>query len=251
LHHPERTRGEIRRDYPTLARQHAHRADHIIVVSEFTAGQVQEHLGVARDRISVCSSGAPDWQPRAGAPSDGYVLFFGTLEPRKNVGALLDAYERLAARRRDLPKLVLAGQATDEAKPWLDRLQRSPLRKHVEHRGYIESTNRRALYEGAALLVQPSFDEGFGLPVLEAMTLGIPVVASNAGALPEVLGDAGPLVDPRQPDEIAAAIERVIDDSAYAAEMRARGLRRAATYRWDRTAGMVQHAYERAIEHRR
>ena len=93
LTHPERTQAEIRRDYPALARDHARRADGIVVPSRFTAGEVEARLGVPPDHISVCSPGAPDWTPRGGPPPDGgYVLFFGTLEPRKNVGALLDAY---------------------------------------------------------------------------------------------------------------------------------------------------------------
>ena len=99
LTHPERTRAEIRRDYPALARAHAHRADRIIVPSQFTAGEVERRLGVPADRISVCSPGAPDWTPRDAAPDGGYVLFFGTLEPRKNVGGLLDAYETLLLAR--------------------------------------------------------------------------------------------------------------------------------------------------------
>ena len=250
LTHPERTRAEVRRDYPALARAHAHRADHIIVVSEFTAREVERQFEVPRTRMSVCPSGAPDWRPRTAAPADGYVLFLGTLEPRKNIGGLLDAYEQLALRRRDLPRLVLAGRATEQARPWLDRLDRQPLRGLVEHVGYVESSARRTLYEGARLLVQPSFEEGFGLPVLEAMTLGIPVVASNAGALPEVLGDAGPLVDPRDSEALAAAIEHAIYDAASAADSTARGLQRAAAFRWDRTAVLVRDAYRKAIEHR-
>ncbi len=95
---PERTRAEIRRDYPALARAHARRADRIVVPSRFTAREVERQLGVAAraDRRSV-PPGAPDWTPRPATPKDGYVLFFGTLEPRKNVGGLLDAYERLLA----------------------------------------------------------------------------------------------------------------------------------------------------------
>jgi glycosyltransferase involved in cell wall biosynthesis len=215
LTHPERTRAEIRRDYPALARKHAHRADGILVVSHFTARQVERRLGVSADRISVCSPGAPPWRPREAPPADGgYILFFGSLEARKNVGGLLDAYEHLLARRRDLPPLVLAGKATEASRGWLERLERAPLKGAARHIGYIDPANRRAVYDGARLLVQPSFEEGFGIPVLEAMTAGVPVVAANRGALPEVLGDAGPLVEPDEPEQIAAAIERLIDDEA-------------------------------------
>jgi len=314
LSHPERTRAEIRRDYPALARDHARRADAIIVPSAFTAGEVERRLGVPRDRIAVCPPGAPDWTPRAAAPKDGCVLFFGTLEPRKNVGGLLDAYERLltgpaeagpydhgigeaptgpaeagpyergngdAATGADadvadahvghrfsganasagagaatgagaarVPELVLAGKATADARGWLERIEKPPLKGVVRHIGYVDPADRRALYAGARLLVLPSFDEGFGMPVLEAMSLGVPVVAANRGSLPEVIGDAGPLVNPERPVEIANAIARLLNDEAYASSCTARGLARARTFRWDRTAHRVYETYRQAIERR-
>ena len=263
LVHPERTRAEIRRDYPALARDHAHRADRVVVPSQFTGGEVERRLGLPSDRVSICPPGAPDWTPRERPPADGgYVLFFGTLEPRKNVGALLDAYERFITgpveagrvRGRDVtrtvPPLVLAGQATEESRPWLDRIERAPLRGVVRHIGYVDPSKRRELYEGARLLVQPSFEEGFGLPVLEAMTLGVPVIAANRGALPEVLGDAGPVVDPERPEQLASAIERMIDDEAFAAACAAKGTLRARQFRWDLTARRVYEAYQLAIDWR-
>jgi glycosyltransferase involved in cell wall biosynthesis len=263
LAHPERTRAEIRRDYPALARDHAHRADGIVVPSQFTAGEVERLFAVPSDRISVCPPGAPDWAPRDRLPADGgYVLFVGTLEPRKNVGSLLDAYERLSAgpgrakaeggpyQRGSIPPLVLAGQATQDARPWLDRIARPPLRGVVRHMGYVDPSARRELYEGARLLVQPSFEEGFGMPVLEAMTLGVPVIAANRGALPEVLGDAGLVVDPEQPAQLASALERMIDDEAFAAACAAKGVLRARQFRWDLTARRVYETYRMAIERR-
>src|SRR5205807_2662179 len=101
------------------------------------------------------------------------------------------------------------------------------------HIGYVDPANRRTLYEGARLLVQPSFEEGFGLTVLEAMTLGVPVVAANRGALPELVGDAGPLVDPDTPEEMASAIGRLLDDEAFAAACASKGPIRARHFRWD------------------
>jgi len=251
LAHPERTRGEIRRDYAALARDHANRADRVIVVSRFTSGEVQRQLGVPADRISICPPGAPDWTPRSTRPADGYVLFFGTLEPRKNVGGLLDAYERLVTTRpasSTLPELVLAGKATDASNGWLDRIGRAPLAGHVRRVGYVEPANRRALYEGARLLVQPSFEEGFGIPVLEAMTAGVPVVASNRGALPEVVGDTGLLVDPEDADGMAAAIARMIDDEPLAAASAAKGVLRSREFTWAQTAHRAVDAYQRAID---
>jgi glycosyltransferase involved in cell wall biosynthesis len=254
LKHPERTHREIRRDYPALVHDHARRADHIITNSRFTAGEIERELGVPADRVSVCSPGAPDWVPRAAPPENGYILFVGTLEPRKNVGALLDAYERLlecsAGPGRSRPDLVLAGTATGASAPWLDRIGRAPLAGHVRHVGYVHATDRRALYEEAAVLVLPSFEEGFGIPVLEAMTIGVTVVAARRGALPEVLGGAGLLVEPDDPRGIATAISQLLANRELAAECAARGLGRAAEYRWTKTAERVYGAYRLAIERR-
>jgi glycosyltransferase involved in cell wall biosynthesis len=259
LTHPERTHAEIRRDYPALARAHAHRADAVLVPSAYTAGEVERLLGVPRERMAVCPAGAPGWAPRLEAPKDGYLLFFSTLEPRKNVGGLLDAYERLLVgdglqavpSSRRVPELILAGRATDDARPWLDRIGRPPLRGAVRHIGYVEADDRRALYEGARLLVQPSFDEGFGMPVLEAMSLGVPVVAANRGSLPEVLGGAGLLIDPDQPADIAHGIARLLDDDGLASACAVNGIARARAFRWDETAGRVYDTYRAAIERRR
>jgi glycosyltransferase involved in cell wall biosynthesis len=255
LSHPERTRAEVRRDYATLARDHAHRADRIIAVSRFTAGEIEAKLGVGPDRISICSPGAPDWRPREMAPAAGYILFLGTLEPRKNIGALLDAYERLLSRQalapgRVFPDLVLAGHAPPEARPWLEQIARPPLAGRVRHLGYVEPANRRSLYEGASVLVQPSFEEGFGIPVLEAMTVGVPVVAADRGALPEVLGDAGLVVDPTDPEAIAAGLARMVEDTDLSAACAARGIARARGFRWADSAARAVEAYELAIERR-
>ena len=252
LTHRERTRAEIRRDYAALAHANARRADRVITISQFSAREIERRLGVPSDRISICPPGAPDWTPRTGQPKNGYVLFFGTLESRKNVGGLLDAYESLTSqtRRTSVPDLVLAGKATDAAQAWLDRIARPPLAGRVRHIGYVEPANRRALYEGARLLVQPSFDEGFGIPVLEAMTLGVPVVASSRGALPEVLGDAGLLVDPEDRDGMAGAIQRMVDDDAFAAACAAKGVLRSRERTWELTARRVFDAYQQAIEAR-
>jgi glycosyltransferase involved in cell wall biosynthesis len=248
---PERTRAEIRRDYPSLVRAHAHKADRVVVISQFTASDVERRLDVPADKISVCVPGAPDWSPRAGPPTDmAYILFLGTLEPRKNLGALLDAYEQLLKRRRDIPPLVIAGRETPESKLWLDRIAAPPLSGFVRHIGYVDPEKRRRVYEGARLLVQPSFDEGFGMPVLEAMTLGVPVVAANRGALPEVVGDAGPLVDPDAPEEIASAIERLLDDQAFWAVCASKGPLRARHFRWEQSARRLDEAYRLAVEHR-
>lgn len=251
LVHPERTRAEIRRDYPALAARHVARADHVIVNSRFTGKEVERTFGVPPGQITVCAPGAPPWPPRDGAIRGRYVLFLGTLEPRKNVGRLLDAYAALAARRPDAPQLVLGGRPTAEAADWLTRVQAPPLAGRARFIGYVPPARRRALYEGALALVIPSHHEGFGMPALEAMTMGVPVVASNRGALPEVVGDAGLLVDPDDAVGLAAALERLISDPALARRLSDEGRVRALRFTWRAAAEGARTAYTRALDTRR
>ena len=145
-----------------------------------------------------------------------------------------------------MPDLVLAGGGG--ANDWLERTARPPLAGRVQRTGYLDTPALRALFAGARVLVLPSLDEGFGLPALEAMTVGVPVVASNRGALPEVVGDAGVLVDPTDTTAIADALERVLTDDALAAGCTARGLRRARAFNWQASARSLRRAYRTAIE---
>jgi alpha-1,3-rhamnosyl/mannosyltransferase len=121
----------------------------------------------------------------------------------------------------------------------------------VEYQGYVPDSERQGVYAGARLLVLPSFDEGFGMPVVEAMSLGVPVVASNRGALPEVSGGAAVLVDPEDLGGLSQAMERVLFDGALARRLGEEGLRRAKGFSWARTAELTRAAYRRAIEARR
>lgn len=252
LTHPERTPREIRRDYPRLAASHTKRAARVIVPSHYTAGEVTRRLGVPTARIAVCPQGAPVWGP-AEVPSsreDGFILFMGTLEPRKNVGALLSAYARLLGRLPDPPKLVLAGSAGPAAKPWLKSIARPPLAGRVAYLGYVSDERRQAVYAGARVLVLPSFDEGFGMPALEAMSLGVPVIASDRGALPEVVGEAGLLVGPEDEDALVNALVRVLSDTALAEALSARGRDQARRFNWTATARAVRTVFEEAAHAR-
>jgi glycosyltransferase involved in cell wall biosynthesis len=256
---PSRTRAEIRRDYPELAASHARRADAVVTSTEHGRRLTTEQLGVPADRVYVCRAGAPAWQSLGRAPNvprGGVILFVGTLEPRKNVGVLLDAYARLREKQRSAPPLVIAGRATPEAAEWLRRIALPPLAGHVRHLGYVDEADRERLYASARVLVLPSLDEGFGLTALEAMSAGIPVVASNRGSLPEVVGDAGTLIEPSDVDGLTAALERVTGDDQFAAARAQAGLARAATFTWDAAAATLRRAYadavRRAVErHRR
>jgi glycosyltransferase involved in cell wall biosynthesis len=245
----ESMRAEIRRDYAALVPCHARRADAIVVNSRYTASLVASTLQVAAASIHVCSPGAPVWKSlgqRPNLPADGYVLFIGTLEKRKNVGALLAAYERLLDRGQRVPPLVLAGRATPDASEWLARLSHRPLAGHVRYLGYVDE--KEHVYAGARLLVLPSLDEGFGIPALEAMAAGVPVIAAARGALPELIGTAGILVDPTDVEALATAICRMLSDTAFAAECAQRGLARARQFSWTSAAASLRGAYEAAIE---
>ena len=251
LDHPERTRREIRRDYPALAPAAVGGADHVLVNSEHTAGEVHRRLGVPRERLSVCRPGAPPWAPRVDEPRGGYILFLGTLEPRKNVGLLIDGYERLLARGGDPPRLVFAGATPPASRALLARLAAPPLAGHVEVRGYVDPARRLDVYSGALVLVLPSHTEGFGLPALEAMTLGVPVIAANRGALPEVVGDAGLLIEPDDDAELAERLGALLGDRALRDRLREAGWRRARTFRWSESAARVREAWSLAVERRR
>ncbi len=247
LDHPERTQAEFRGDYGALTRRHARRADRLVVISAYTAGEVEARFEIPANRLIVCRPGRPGWSPRTSQPPDPYLLFVGTLEPRKNVGRLLEAYARLVTHHPSTPRLLLAGRAVAESAPWIEALEHPPLAGRATHLGYIPDAHRESLYRHAAALVLPSLNEGFGLPVLEAMTVGAPVIAANRGAIPEVLGDAGLLVDPEETDEIVHAIRRVLTEPGLAEALGARGVRRARLFDWNTAAETLRAAYEDAV----
>lgn len=251
LDHPERTHGEIRRDYPALSPLHARRADQIVVISRHTAQQVETRLEVPAARISVAFPGAPDWPPRLEEPANGCVLFLGTLAPRKNLGILLDAYARVLARFPAAPPLVLAGRVTPEAASLAARTAAPPLSGHVELPGYVPAGQRLDLYRRALAFVLPSYAEGFGMPAVEAMTCGVPVIAANRGALPEAVGQAGRLVDPEDATALADALLAVLSDAGLRDRMREAGWRQARTFRWSEAAARVREAWALALEHRK
>jgi glycosyltransferase involved in cell wall biosynthesis len=251
LNRPDRARAEMQRDYPALVHEHARRANQIIVSSHYTAGEVVRQLGVPPERLTVCAPGAPGWakdvaQQRAASDIGSTILFMGTVEPRKNVEGLLSAYELVRTRRRDAPRLVIAGRATTAAGPLIERAKRASLAGTVEFLGYVADRERPSLYRHARMLVLPSFDEGFGLPVLEAMACGVPVVVSSRGSLPEVAGAAATPVAPDDIEGLARRMETLLEDDA-ARRAISIGLAQAARYTWRHCAESALDAYREAI----
>lgn len=248
LDHPERTSGEVRRDYPALARSHARQADGILVPSAHTASQVVARLGTDASRITIFPPVRGGWKPRVEPPPGGPILFVGTIEPRKNVRGLIAAYERLLGTLPAAPSLVLAGRVPDGA----ESLETTAcVAERIERRGYVPDTERLRLYQTASMLVLPSFEEGFGIPVLEAMASGVPVIVSNRGALPEIAGDAALIAAPDDHAGLAAAMERVLTDRALRQRMVVAGYRRALAYDPAAAARRVLDAYRTAVERRR
>jgi glycosyltransferase involved in cell wall biosynthesis len=243
LDHPEATVREIRRDYPRLAASHAAKADAVIVNSEYTRALVERRLAVPADRIAVCYPGAPAWRVREEPVEPGPILHIGTIEPRKNVEKVVGAYQALKSLLPGAPPLVFAGQ--------VDVPVQDPPDPAIRFLGYVEEDERLELYRRASMLVIASKDEGFGLPALEAMTIGLPVVAADRGSLPEVLGGAGILVDPDRPAEIAQAMQRLLSDPALRREQAAKGVARAIDFNWEASASRLAKAFADALARKR
>jgi glycosyltransferase involved in cell wall biosynthesis len=166
-----------------------------------------------------------------------YILFVGTLEPRKNVQTLLQAFAQIIAETpQDDLMLVIAGGKGWGGEDYMSTVDTLKLHDHVRFAGFVEDDHLPALYRSALLFVYPSLYEGFGLPVLEAMACGTPVITSNRASLPEVAGDAALLVDPTRPEALAAAMTSIMNDGKLRQALRAKGLARARTFTWDAVA---------------
>jgi glycosyltransferase involved in cell wall biosynthesis len=252
LDHPDRTAAEIRRDYPALTASHARRADLVVVVSEHTAREVTARLAVPADRLVLCRPGAPPAVFHPFLPAPGPIVFIGTLEPRKNLLKLFEAYEQLVSRMPAAPPLVLAGRRVPQSAAILERLASMPaIASRVDYRGYITNRDRQRLYAEASMLVLPSLEEGFGMTAVEAMQSGVPVVAAARGALPEVIGDAGVVIDPTRAEDIAAAIERLLNNPNERRQRAEAGRAQAAQFSWSASAAALVAAYREALARRR
>ena len=220
------------------------RSSRVVTISEFSKREIVELLGVPEDKIRVVPS-APNISEdmaeikdvRAKFQIEGpYILYVGNLEPRKNLVRLLEAFARLKSERTVPHRLVLAGGRGWNNEDFDRALAASPYRDDIVLTGYVSTAEKNALYRFADVFVFPSLYEGFGIPPLEAMHWGCPVVAADAASLPEVVGDAAVLVDPLDPAAIAERLRRVLEDREYANRLRDAGLRQAEKYTWDDSA---------------
>ncbi|MBC8031995.1 MAG: glycosyltransferase family 4 protein [Pyrinomonadaceae bacterium] len=238
-------------------RRTAKKAAQIITVSEYSKCDIVETYGIPAERITVTHEAAPSnfgpienekelrlVRQTYGIEGD-YILSVGSIQPRKNLSRLLAAYSRLRSTRAEgkLPQLVIVGKCAWLFEETLRTIKELQFGRSVIQTGYVPETDLPALYSGAVCFVYPSYFEGFGLPPLEAMKCGTPVIAGNRTSLPEVVGDAGVLVDPFEVDSIAAAIEKVIGDSDLRLKLRVKGLERAQLFDWRQTARQTLAVY--------
>ena len=230
---------EFRARFTAQAREAAERSDRIIAVSQFTADQVVGLLGFERSRIHVVPHGVDPCNV-APVPREKMVLFVGAIQTRKNVGRLVRAFERMPREWT----LVLAGAADGfGADSELAAVSASPRGADVRVAGYVSRAELDALYARASIFAFPSLDEGFGMPVLEAMARGAAVVTSNCSAMPEVAGDAALLVDPHDEDAIADALVRLAEDEVLRSAMVERGSARVRQFTWDRAVSETWDVY--------
>lgn len=259
----------------------ARRAAHILTVSQHAKREIVERYALSPDKITVTYEAAGEqFQPVAdpaslhavrakyGIPDGPFVLALGNLQPRKNIVRLVEAFGRvmngkqltvsgeqsgeITAHRSPLTaSLVIAGKAQWRESEVYRAVQQAGLEGRVVFPGYVDDADLPALYSAAVVFVYPSLYEGFGLPPLEAMACGTPVISSNAASLPEVVGDAALLIDPADSEALAQALHDVLTQPALQADLRQRGLRRAAQFSWQRCAAETLAVYSAVLARRR
>ena len=241
------------------------RADHALAISEQTAHDAVEHLGIPASRITVIDCGVSDrfsslvssreeaeQELRGAFPGlrEGFVLYVGGDDPRKNMLGAIEGYARMGEGTRHAHQLVIACRISDARREELtaDAVERGIDRDDVLFTGFVSDSELAALYRSCALFLFPSLYEGAGLPILEAMSCGAPVVASRTSSIPEILGDLEATFDPADPADLGSCLERVLASPAKLEALRERSGRRVGIYTWERVAERTLEGYERALE---
>ncbi len=236
--------------YPAMLRRY----DRLITVSQATSQDLMNRFKIPEKKITVAYHGADEtFQPLSRQAVEEsllsykikkpFILFLGTLEPRKNIPALLRAF---AGIRDQIPhNLVLVGQRGWKWEPIFKEIERLDLHSRVQWTGYVSDPDRAVFYNGADFMVFPSWYEGFGMPLLEAMQCGCPVITSRVSAMPEVVGEAGILIDPGRLEDLQGAMLRLIHEPGLAEKMRKAGLEQAKKFSWEKSAQKTLEIFEK------
>jgi glycosyltransferase involved in cell wall biosynthesis len=259
-HLPETFKWCSRNQLRMTVRRSARNASLVIALSDYARNDIVDTYGLLPEKvIAIPLAAAAHFRPitndeelqrvRQTYGIEGeYILSVGAIQPRKNLSRLVAAYSRLhrAKPKGNLPKLVLAGKCAWLYEETLRTIKELRLSDSVILTGYVPEHDLPALYSGALCFIYPSYFEGFGLPPLEAMKCGVPVIVGNRTSLPEVVGDAGLLVDPFDEEALAAAMDEVINDPHLRAELSVKGLARAKLFDWRETARKTLAVYQKA-----
>lgn len=253
LAHPEWVNYRFKTITNAIWRKSAHFADHIITISEHSKSDLVHYFGLPAQRISVTPLGVDsrwfvkpspqqlhDIRERYRLP-ETFLLFMGTLQPRKNLARIIDAHRTLPITTRQAYPLLITGRCGWQCDGVMERLRGDDAQ--LRWLKYVPGEDLPVILHCAGALVFASLHEGFGLPVLEAFAAQVPVITSNSTALPEVAGDAALLVDPCDGENIAWAMQKIVEDTALAAQLRQAGLKRAREFNWDKTAQATSTIY--------
>ncbi len=254
-HTPHALKTRFHPVYRRIMREAGRRADMILTISESSREDILKHMtppNTERDRVVVVYAGVANQFEPADHPErkEKTILYVGRMDPYKNVPGLIRAFSRIVKSGALAARLMIVGPR-DARYPEADQIiEQEQLQEFIDWPGYVDEPTIRKAYQEADVFVLPSLYEGFGLPVLEAMASGTPVVCSNRASLPEVAGDAAVLVDPENLDAMKDGILSVLTNPDKAAELRVKGLHRAAQFSWSRTAEETVKAYQRvALDH--
>jgi glycosyltransferase involved in cell wall biosynthesis len=235
--------------------------DLVITISQSSKKDIVEYLNVDPEKIYVtplasryhpnylCADKIPELEKQVNYNfSQPYLLFVSTIEPRKNITAIISAFNYLKEKHKIEHQLILIGKKGWNYEPIFAAIENSPWKHHIHHLDYLSDELVALFYSKADVFVYPSHYEGFGLPVLEAMTLGTCVISSQTSSIPEVAGDAALLINPNEPIELAEAILKVISDSQLRQELIDKGKEQAKLFTWERTARETLKAYKSLIK---
>ena len=247
-------------NYAPRVKQCLQWADLVITISESTKQDAIDYLKISPEKIHVtplASRYHPNYlsleqQEKLQLSCEydftmPYILFVSTIEPRKNIRSLITAFNYLKQKYKIEHNLVLIGKKGWQYQPIFKVIAESNYQKNIYHLDYLSDDLVALFYTRAEVFVYPSHYEGFGLPVLEAMTLGTPVVTSKSSSLPEVVGDAGLLINPDDPIELAEAVWQVLNDSQLQDDLIIKGQKKAQEFSWDKTAKETLNAYHKII----